>query len=126
MIQVIKLTESDIHSIVRQVINEALNEHGMGLVGMHQAAADNLKNRHRLGQRFRRQSNGRIQNNKERFNKAKQQIKQEIMDEYIKEFGEEGVDLICSCWYFKSYAYEFTFHLNGIDIVLPKIRQVIH
>ena len=115
MKQVIRLTESDIHGIVKQIINETLNEHGIGLVGMHQAAADNLKNRHRLGQRHRRLPKGKIQNNKERFNKAKQQIKQEIMDEYLKEFGEEGVDLTCSCWYFKSYAYEFTFHLNGIE-----------
>ena len=67
MKQVVKLTESDIHNIVRHVVNEALNEHGIGLVGMHQAAADNLKNRHRLGQRFRRQPNGRIQNNKEYY-----------------------------------------------------------
>ena len=115
MKQLIRLKESDLHNIVRRVIEEALDEHDIGLVGRHQAAADNLKNRHRLGQRFRRLPNGRIQNNKVRFNTAKQQIKQEIMDEFIKEFGQEGVNLTCSCWYFKTYAYEFTFHMRGIE-----------
>lgn len=71
MRQIIRLTETDLHNIIRQVINEALDEHGMGLVGRHQAAADNLKNRYRLGQRIRRQPNGRVQNNKDRFNTAK-------------------------------------------------------
>lgn len=37
------------------------------------------------------------------------------MDEFVKEFGQEGVNLTCSCWYFKTYAYEFTFHLKGIE-----------
>lgn len=69
MKQVIRLTESQLHKIVKQVINETLNEHGIGLVGIYQAAADNLKNRYRLGQRHRRLPNGIIQNNKERFNK---------------------------------------------------------
>ena len=115
MKQIIRLTENDMHNIVEQVIKKALDEHSIGLVGRHQAAADNLKNRYRLGQRFRKQPNGRKQNNKVRFDIAKQQIKQEIMDEFIKEFGEEGVNLTCSCWYYNTYAYEFTFHLKGIE-----------
>lgn len=56
-----------------------------------------------------------MQDNKDRVKTAKQQIKQEIMDEFVKEFGQDGVNLTCSCWYYKSYVYEFTFHLKGIE-----------
>ena len=50
-----------------------------------------------------------------RKNTARQQIKQGIMDEFVKEFGQEGVNLTCSCWYFNTYAYDFTFHSKGIE-----------
>ena len=114
MKQVIRLTESDIHRIVKQVIAEAVEE-DMHRVGMHQGAADNVRNRYRLGQRIKIRPNGTIQNNKKRYNDAKINIKQEIMNEFIETFGQDGVDLVCSCWYFKSYAYEFTIHVRGIE-----------
>lgn len=37
------------------------------------------------------------------------------MEEFIKTFGQDGVNLSCSCWYFESYAYEFTIHVRGIE-----------
>lgn len=114
MKQIIRLTESDIHRIVKQVITETVEE-DMHRVGMHQGAADNVRNRHRLGQRFIKRPNGTLQNNKKRYNDAKVKIKQETMEEFINTFGEKGVDLVCSCWYFESFAYEFTVHVRGIE-----------
>lgn len=40
---------------------------------------------------------------------------QEITKEFVKEFGQEGVNLMCSCWYFNTHAYDFTFHARGIE-----------
>ena len=114
MKQVIKLTEHDLHRIVKQVITEGVDE-DIHRIGMHQGAADNVRNRYRLGQRTRIRPNGIKQNNKKRYNDAKIKIKQEIMEEFVDTFGQNGVDLVCSCWYFKSYAYEFTIHVNGIE-----------
>lgn len=111
----ILLTESDLHRIVKQVIRETVDEHGMGMIGAYQATADNLRNRYRLGQKERKLSNGQIQNNKSRFISATQNIKQEIMKEFYNTFGENGVTLSCSCWYFKSYVYEFEVHVRGIE-----------
>lgn len=50
MKQIVRLTENDIHRIVKQIITETLDEHGMGLVGAYQAAQNNLKSRMRQGQ----------------------------------------------------------------------------
>lgn len=39
----------------------------------------------------------------------------EIMEDFVSTFGRNGVSLSCSCWYFKSYAYEFEIQVNGIE-----------
>lgn len=38
-----------------------------------------------------------------------------IQNEFIKTFGNEGFYLLCTCWYYKTYAYEFTYHVRGIE-----------
>ena len=41
--------------------------------------------------------------------------RQEKMDEFVKEFGQEGVSLMCDCWYFNTSAYEFTFQAKRLE-----------
>lgn len=37
------------------------------------------------------------------------------MEEFKEKFGENGVDLVCSCWYHESFAYEFTIHVRSFE-----------
>ena len=50
MKELLRLTENDLHRIILNVINEAIYEHEMGLVGAYQAAQNNLTSRMRQGQ----------------------------------------------------------------------------
>lgn len=36
-------------------------------------------------------------------------------EEFIKTFGQDGVNLSCSCWYYGTSAYLFTIHVRGIE-----------
>lgn len=38
-----------------------------------------------------------------------------IREEFIKTFGEDGANVDCMCFYRKNHAYDFTFHLKGIE-----------
>ena len=116
MRQIIRLTETDLHNIVRQVVNEALDEHGMALVGAYQAAQNNLKLRMKGGQKDKLvRPNGRVESNTNRIRKAKLRLKEMIREEFIKTFGEDGANVDCMCFYRKNHAYDFTFHLKGIE-----------
>ena len=112
MKQIIRLTESDLQNIVRQVINE----HEMSLVGAYQASQNNLKDRMRKGQRNKLvRPNGRIDYNKDRLRNAKIRLKEMIQEEFVNTFGEDGTNIDCTCFYRKNHAYDFTFHLKGIE-----------
>ena len=116
MKQLIRFTETDLYNIVRQVVNEALDEHGMSLVGAYQAAQNNLKQRIRGGQKDKLvRPNGRVESNTDRIRKAKLRLKEMIREEFIKTFGEDGANVNCMCFYRKNHAYDFTFHLKGIE-----------
>lgn len=116
MKQVIKLTEIELHNIIKQAINEALNEHEMSLVGAYQAAQNNLKMRIKGGQRDKLvRPNGKVESNKDRIRNAKLKIKEMIQEEFIKTFGKNGANLECTCFYRKNHVYDFTFHLKGIE-----------
>ena len=126
MRQIIRLTESDLHNIVKQVIKETLDEHDMGLVGAYQASQNNLKDRIRKGQRDKLvRPNGTVKSNKERLKNAKQRLKAMIQEEFIKTFGEEGTNIDCTCFYRKNHAYDFTFHLKGIEQINPHDFSII-
>lgn len=115
MKQIVRLTESDIHRIVKQVISEAIDEHDMGLVGAYSAAQENLKNKRRLGYNSRIRPNGKIEDNKKRLIVAKQNLTKMINQKFVETFGTNGTLLECMCWYYKTSAYEFTFHMKGIE-----------
>lgn len=116
MEQIFRLTESDLHRIVKQVGTEALDEHGMGLVSAYQAAQNNLKSRMRQGQPNKLvRRNGKVEFNKNRLRKAKTNLKRMIQEEFEKVFGTEGTQIDCTCFYRKNHAYDFTFHLKGIE-----------
>lgn len=38
-----------------------------------------------------------------------------IREKFIETFGNNGADLSCMCWYYKTSAYDFTFHMKGIE-----------
>lgn len=38
-----------------------------------------------------------------------------IQEKFIETFGAEGANLSCMCWYYKTSAYDFTFHMKGIE-----------
>lgn len=38
-----------------------------------------------------------------------------IREEFEKVFGKEGTQIDCTCFYRKNHAYDFTYHLKGIE-----------
>ena len=126
MKKIIRLTETDLRNIIRQVINEALDEHGMGLVGAYQAAQTNLELRMKGGQKDRLvRPNGRVESNTDRIQKAKLRIKEMIREEFIKTFGEDGANADCMCFYHENHVYNFTFHLKGIEQISTRDFSII-
>lgn len=115
MKRTINFTESDLQRIVKQVISEAINEHEMGLVGAYAGAQENLRTKIRLGNKRTIRPNGNVRKNKSHLDDSKINLKKMIQEEFIKIFGEHGVDLDCMCWYYKSTAYDFTFHMKSIE-----------
>ena len=116
MKHIVKLTESDLHRIVKQAISEAIDEHDMALVGTYQAAQNNLKSRMRQGQPNKLvRRNGKVEFNKNRLRDAKIKLKGMMQEEFEKVFGAEGAQIDCTCFYRKNHAYDFTYHLRGIE-----------
>lgn len=87
----------------------------MGLVGAYGAANNNLQNKMRLGYNRQVKPNGKIVTNKDRLVAAKTRLKEMIQEKFIETFGADGADLSCMCWYYKTSAYDFTFHMKGIE-----------
>ncbi|MCF0158818.1 MAG: hypothetical protein HUJ83_09940 [Veillonella sp.] len=88
----------------------------MGLVGAYQAAQNNLKSRMRQGQPNKLvRHNGNVEFNKNRLKNAKANLKRMIQEEFEKVFGTEGTQIDCTCFYRKNHAYDFTYHLKGIE-----------
>ena len=126
MKQIIRLTESDLHNIVKRVIKEAIDEHGMGLVGAYQAAQNNLNNRMKIGKRNKLvRPNGRVESNKERIRNAKIRLKAMMQEEFNKTFGDEGTNIDCMCFYYKNHVYNFTYHLKGIEQINTHYFSII-
>lgn len=48
-----------------------------------------------------------------------------IQEIFIEAFGTEGVDLECMCWYFNTSAYDFTFHMKGIEHINTQDFSII-
>ena len=115
MKRIVKLKERDITRIVKQVLTETIEEYGMGLAGAYGASRENLKNKMRLGYLQQVKPNGKTIQNHTRISNAQKRLKEMIQEKFIETFGTEGVDLSCMCWYYKTSAYDFTFHMKGIE-----------
>lgn len=111
MKQIVRLTESDIHRIVKQAINEALNE-GPKTTGKHRKLVNRLKQQYDSNQQLQRVYPNKIKDNGERVQDSMKLHHEVLGMDIINTIGESDaflyVDFFMDDKLYACFKYKFT------------------
>ena len=74
-----------------------------------------MRKRITLGVKTRRFPNGHVEDQQKRYDDREESMKADINKKFKEEFGEDGITLPCSAWYFGNPVYGFHFTVKEIE-----------
>ena len=110
-----RINESELRDLIEESVRRVLNESGIGLIGARNAAMANLKKRIGLGVKRRYRPNGEKEDQQERYDKRESSMREDINRLFKEEFGDKGLILPCSAWYFGNPLYGFHITVKSIE-----------